>query len=93
MVIARIETREAHNWRGNSSKRVDKYTLCHSVFHYHIFQVFNASEEIAKAAAYPHVRLFTAALITSNVALDELQEVEQNWTVGSPGELQILLVA
>ena len=54
--------------------------------------MFNASEEIAKAAAYPHVRLFTAALITSNVALDELQEVEQNWTVGSPGELQILLV-
>jgi len=41
--------------------------------------VFNASEEIAKAAAFPHIRLFTAALKSSDTPEEELLSVEQQW--------------
>jgi len=47
--------------------------------------VFNASEEIAKAAAFPHIRLFTAALNSSDTPEEELLSVEQQWAVAGPG--------
>jgi len=47
--------------------------------------VFNASEEIAKAAAFPHFRLFTAALKSSDTPEEELLSVEQQWAVAGPG--------
>ena len=47
--------------------------------------MYNASAEIAAAANYPMVRLFTAALQSSNTPVDELLSIEQNWTVASPG--------
>jgi len=47
--------------------------------------VFNASEEIAKAAAFPHIRLFTAALKSSDTPEQELLSVEQQWAVAGPG--------
>ena len=50
-----------------------------------VIKVYNATEEIAKAANYPLVRLFTAALKDSTVPLDELQEVEQPWSVTTSG--------
>lgn len=50
-----------------------------------ILQVYNASAEIAAAANYPMIRLFTAALMSSTSTVDELLSIEQNWTVASPG--------
>jgi len=46
--------------------------------------VFNASEGIAKAAAFPHIRLFTAALKSLDTP-EELLSVEQQWAVAGPG--------
>jgi sialate O-acetylesterase len=46
-------------------------------------QVFNASEEEALADKYPNVRLFTAALRTSDTPVRELLAVEQPWSVAS----------
>lgn len=50
-------------------------------------QVFNASEEIAKAAAFTQVRLFTAALKSSDTPEEELLSVEQQWAVAGPGKI------
>lgn len=47
-------------------------------------QVFNAAAEIAAAANYPEIRLFTAALKASATPVDELLQVEQPWAVASP---------
>lgn len=47
--------------------------------------MFNGSEEVKKAANYPNIRLFTAAPVYGNNALEELKEVLQPWTVASPG--------
>ena len=47
--------------------------------------MFNATEEISLAANYPFIRLFTAALVSSLVPLDELSQVEQKWTPAGPG--------
>ncbi|XP_040902845.1 sialate O-acetylesterase [Toxotes jaculatrix] len=44
-------------------------------------QIFNASEELALAAKYPHVRTFMAALHMSETELTDLIEVELPWTV------------
>ena len=49
--------------------------------------MFNASEEIAKAAAFPQVRLFTAALKSSDTPEEELLSVEQQWAVAGPGKI------
>lgn len=49
-------------------------------------QAFNASEEIAKAANYPHIRLFTAALKASSTPVDELLGIEQQWAVAGPSK-------
>ena len=48
-------------------------------------QVFNSTEEIAMAANYPYIRLFTASLQSSSTPLLELLQVEQSWSVASPG--------
>ncbi len=53
---------------------------------YNSMQVYNASAEIAAAINYPMVRLFTAALQSSNTPVDELISIEQNWTIASPGK-------
>uniref|UniRef100_A0A8C5EK07 Sialate O-acetylesterase-like n=1 Tax=Gouania willdenowi TaxID=441366 RepID=A0A8C5EK07_GOUWI len=44
-------------------------------------QVFNASEELALAAKYPHVRPFMAALKESETELPDLIEVKLPWFV------------
>ncbi|XP_022616948.1 sialate O-acetylesterase [Seriola dumerili] len=44
-------------------------------------QIFNASEELALAAKYPHVRTFMAALNLSETEQTDLIQVELPWTV------------
>nr|XP_020455900.1 sialate O-acetylesterase isoform X1 [Monopterus albus] len=44
-------------------------------------QIFNASEELALAAKYPHVRTFMAALNQSGTELIDLIQVELPWSV------------
>ncbi|XP_017951429.1 sialate O-acetylesterase isoform X2 [Xenopus tropicalis] len=51
-----------------------------------VSQVFNASEELAKAADYPTIRLFTAALEVSLEELDDLAKVDLQWSAPTPGE-------
>uniref|UniRef100_A0A3P9I405 Sialic acid acetylesterase n=1 Tax=Oryzias latipes TaxID=8090 RepID=A0A3P9I405_ORYLA len=46
-------------------------------------QVFNASEELALSAKYPHVRTFMAALNSSETELIDLIQVELPWSVPS----------
>lgn len=46
---------------------------------------FNATEEIARAAGYPLIRLYTVGQGTfSNTTLPDLETVEQPWVVASP---------
>ena len=47
-------------------------------------QAFNATAEVAAAADFPYIRLFTAALISSNTPLNQLAGIEQPWSVASP---------
>ncbi|XP_023678267.1 sialate O-acetylesterase [Paramormyrops kingsleyae] len=49
-----------------------------------VSQVINASEELAQAVKYPHVRIFTAALEKSEVELLDLPRVDLPWTVPTP---------
>ena len=50
-----------------------------------VSQSLNATEEIAKAANYRNIRLFTVGQgTTSNTALYEFNTVEQPWVVASP---------
>ncbi|XP_073513483.1 sialate O-acetylesterase [Phyllobates terribilis] len=46
-----------------------------------VSQIFNASEELARAACYPNVRLFTAALESSDTELLDLAKVDLEWSV------------
>ncbi|CAJ1065841.1 sialate O-acetylesterase [Xyrichtys novacula] len=48
---------------------------------FNISQVFNASEELALAEDYPHVRIFTAALEQSKTELADLIAVGLPWSV------------
>ena len=54
--------------------------------------MYNATDEISKAVNYPHIRLFTAALVSSLVPLDELAQVEQHWSVAGLGTQAIIIV-
>lgn len=45
---------------------------------------FNATAEVAAAANFPYIRLFSAALFASSTPLDELESVMQPWSVASP---------
>ena len=44
------------------------------------------------ATNYPFIRLFTAALVSSLLPLDELAEVEQQWSAASPGTYIIIFL-
>jgi len=47
--------------------------------------VFNASQEIARAQNYPHIRLFTVGQgTTSKVPLPDLATILQSWSVANP---------
>ena len=52
-----------------------------------VLQGFNATAEIAAAANFPFIRLFTAALISSNTPENQLLGVEQPWSVASPAAI------
>ncbi|KAF0030797.1 hypothetical protein F2P81_017528 [Scophthalmus maximus] len=49
-------------------------------------QIFNASEELALAQTYPHVRPFMASLKMSDTELIDLIQVQLPWTVPTAGE-------
>ena len=48
-------------------------------------QVYNATDEVAKAANYPMIRLFTATQEQSTTPVDELLAISEPWSVASPG--------
>ena len=52
-----------------------------------VLQGFNATAEIAAAANFPFIRLFTAALISSNTPENQLLGIEQPWSVASPAAI------
>ena len=52
-----------------------------------VSQAFNATKEIAAAADFPDIRLFTAALVNSSVPLMELASIEEPWSVASPASV------
>ena len=53
-----------------------------------VASAFNASAEIAAAANYPNIRVFTVGQGTSSTSpLKNLATIEQNWTVASPGSI------
>ena len=53
-------------------------------------QVYNATEEMQKAANYPNLRLFTVQRVLSTTPLDEPPQILQNWSVASPGQLDTI---
>jgi sialate O-acetylesterase len=52
-----------------------------------VIDIFNASTEIANAANYPKIRLFTASLRESAAPVEELIAITQRWSVGSPSSV------
>lgn len=52
-----------------------------SNMYFAVSQVFNASEELALASKYPHVRFFMAGLNVSLIELPDLLEVSIPWSV------------
>ncbi|CAN2388130.1 short-chain carboxylesterase activity [Pristimantis euphronides] len=52
-----------------------------------VSQIFNASQELARAAHYPYVRLFAASLETSKTELLDLSKVDLEWSVPSAQNL------
>lgn len=52
-----------------------------------VSQIFNASEELAQAARYPNIRLFSASLETSDTELLDLAKVDLEWSVPTPQNL------
>lgn len=52
-----------------------------SNMYFEVSQIFNSSEELALAPKYPHVRIFTAGLITSDKELPDLSKVDIPWSV------------
>jgi len=55
-----------------------------------VASAFNATEEIAAAANYPNIRVFTVGQgTTSTVALPNLNTIEQNWAVASPQSIGV----
>ncbi|CAF1027244.1 unnamed protein product [Adineta steineri] len=49
--------------------------------------IFNATEEIANAAKYPKIRVFTASLLPSAVPVEELLGIDLQWSVASPSSV------
>jgi len=53
-----------------------------------VSEVFNATEEAAKANNYPNIRVFTVGQTTvSNTPLPELASIEQPWSVSSSASI------
>jgi hypothetical protein len=53
-----------------------------------VIQAINATAEIAAAANYPHIRLFTTGQGTASLTpLQQLGSVEQTWSVASPSSV------
>ncbi|CAF1365650.1 unnamed protein product [Adineta steineri] len=48
-----------------------------------VSDIFNGSIEIENAIKYTKIRLFTAALQTSSIPVEELLDIEQNWSIPS----------
>lgn len=44
-------------------------------------QIFNASEELAKAALYPHVRVFTVGENMADNELTDLSKIDLHWSI------------
>jgi sialate O-acetylesterase len=49
-----------------------------------VIDIFNGTEEIANAGNYPKIRLFTVALTSSAIPLEELLGMWLPWSVASP---------
>jgi hypothetical protein len=54
-------------------------------------QIFNASEELAKASQYKDIRLMTVAMKTSTKPLPDLLEITEPWTLPNASELNHLM--
>jgi sialate O-acetylesterase len=52
-----------------------------------VYDNFNAAEEIAAAANYPKIRLFTNELRSTPNPVEEPIEIVQNWSVASPSSV------
>ena len=50
--------------------------------------MYNATDEIKKAAHYPDIRLFTVTRNISDKPLQEFVDYSQHWVIASPGELK-----
>jgi sialate O-acetylesterase len=46
--------------------------------------IYNATQEIANAANFPKIRIFTTSLIPSATPVEELLGINLNWSVASP---------
>ncbi|XP_051494482.1 sialate O-acetylesterase isoform X3 [Apus apus] len=46
-----------------------------------VLQIVNSSQELAAAAHYPHVRLFTAAPARSDQELEDLEQIDLPWSI------------
>ncbi|NWW75104.1 SIAE acetylesterase, partial [Climacteris rufus] len=51
-----------------------------------VLQVANASQELAAATHYPHVRVFAAAPARSEVELEDLERVDLPWSIPTAAE-------
>lgn len=54
-----------------------------------LFQVANASQELAAAAHYPYVRIFAAAPARSDVELEDLEQIDLPWSIPTAGECNV----
>ncbi|KAM4651390.1 sialate O-acetylesterase isoform 2-T2 [Discoglossus pictus] len=52
-----------------------------------VSQIFNASKELSEAGNYTHIRIFTAALETSQTELQDLAKVDLQWSRPTPENL------
>ena len=67
-----------------------KYHNCHLQFSYGFFknsQTFNATEEIAAASSYKHIRVMSVSRVTSDVPLYDLQSIDLPWSLPSAGNI------
>ena len=49
-----------------------------------VSDIFNATTEINNAGNYPKIRVFTAALKSSDTPVEELLGIVENWSIASP---------
>ncbi|XP_027733381.1 sialate O-acetylesterase isoform X2 [Vombatus ursinus] len=52
-----------------------------------VSQIFNASEEEAKAFAYPFIRILTVALVKAEEELEDLTSIDLPWSLPTPKNL------